>query len=61
MNHRKEGQTQTEVANLMGVQQADVSRIEKTGKCTLCTFKSYLKACGKQMIVVDEEQLNKGE
>ncbi len=60
MNHRT-NQTQTEVANLMGVQQADVSRIEKTGKCTLCTVKSYLKACGKTMIVIDEEQLNKGE
>ncbi len=56
MNHRT-NQTQAETARKMGVLQSDVSRIEKTGKCTLCTFKSYLKACNKRMIVIDNLQL----
>ena len=50
MNHRT-NQTQAETALKMGVTQSDVSRIENTGKCTLCTFKSYLEATDKEMII----------
>jgi len=55
MNHRT-NQTQTETARRMGVLQSDVSRIEKTGKCTLCTFKSYVKACDKEIVIIPKRE-----
>jgi DNA-directed RNA polymerase specialized sigma subunit len=51
MNYR-ENQTQTEVANKMGISQGDLSNIEKKGNCLLSTFKKYIDACGKRMIII---------
>ena len=50
MNHRT-NQTQAEIARKMGVTQTDVSRIENKEKCTLPMFKSYLRACGKEVVI----------
>jgi len=55
MNHRT-NQTQIQVAQLMGVGQDHVSKIENKGDCMLSTFKKYLDACGKEMIVIDKRK-----
>jgi len=55
MNHRT-NQTQTEVADKMGIAQDHVSKIEKTGNCTLTTFKKYVEACGKEMVIIPKRE-----
>jgi transcriptional regulator with XRE-family HTH domain len=60
MNHRA-NQTQAEIARKMGVTQTDVSRIENKEMCTLPMFQSYLKACGKEMIITPKADVLKQE
>ena len=55
MNHRT-NQTQAEVAEKMGIGQGSLSIIERTGNCTMTTFRKYVEACNKEMVIIQKRE-----
>jgi len=55
MNHRT-NKTQQEISNETGISKPAIISIEKGNNCRLDTFKKYLDACGKEIIVIPKRE-----